>query len=95
MVSKLKAGWILDKRINLGNICTASMIASSILWWAAQIEKRTAVLEVEQNAFYEMQAESKSMLMRRDDRQESEIKALESSMKKEFDYLHAKLDKLK
>jgi hypothetical protein len=90
-----KAGWMLDKRINLGNIFTASMIATSILWWAAQIEKRIAIVEVELNAFYEVQAESKSMLMIRDDLQESEIKLLETMMKKEFEYLHTKLDKLK
>jgi len=62
---------------------------------AAQIEKRIAIVEVELNAFYEVQAESKSMLMIRDDLQESEIKLLETMMKKEFEYLHTKLDKLK
>lgn len=95
MDTKFNAGWILDKRINLGNVCTACMIATSIFWWAAQIEKRIAVLEIEQNAFYEAFAESKSMLIGRDDRQESELKAIESMMKKEFEYLHAKLDSLK
>ena len=45
--------WILDKRINLGNVITAGMIAVSIFWWAAQIEKRIAVLEVQLKTHYD------------------------------------------
>ncbi len=48
-------GWIFDKRINLGNLITACMIATSIVWWAAHIDKRIAVLEAQFKAFYEMQ----------------------------------------
>ncbi len=48
-------GWIFDKRINLGNLFTAFMVATSIVWWAAHIEKRIAVLESQFRAFYEIQ----------------------------------------
>ncbi len=47
--------WILDKRINLGNVFTAAMIATSIFWWAAHLEKRIAILETQFKAFYELQ----------------------------------------
>ncbi len=45
--------WILDKRINLSNLFTAAMIAISMIWWAAQIEKRIAVLEVQLKSHYD------------------------------------------
>ncbi len=39
--------WEIDKKINIGNAITALMIAMSVFWWAAQVEKRIAILEVE------------------------------------------------
>jgi hypothetical protein len=45
--------WVFDKRINLSNVITGLMIALSIILWAAQIEKRIAILEVEMKAYYE------------------------------------------
>lgn len=53
MKNYLGEKWILDKRINLGNVFTAGMIAVSIFWWAAQIEKRIAVLEVQLKTHYD------------------------------------------
>jgi len=53
MRNYLSEKWILDKRINLGNVFTAGIIAISIFWWAAQIEKRIAVLEVQLKTHYD------------------------------------------
>lgn len=50
--------WLLDKRINISNLITGAMIAFSIIWWAAHLEKRIAVLEAQFKAFYEMQLQS-------------------------------------
>lgn len=47
--------WAFDKRINLSNMITGLTVAISIIWWAAQLEKRIAVLEVQFKAFYELQ----------------------------------------
>ncbi len=42
--------WEIDKKINIGNAVTALMIAMSVVWWAAHIEKRVAILEVKTEA---------------------------------------------
>jgi hypothetical protein len=47
--------WAFDKRINLSNVITGLTVAISIIWWAAQLEKRIAVLEAQFKAFYELQ----------------------------------------
>lgn len=52
-----KDHWAFDKRINLSNVFTGLTIAISIIWWAAQIEKRIAVLEAQFRAFYEVQVQ--------------------------------------
>ncbi|MBS0289291.1 MAG: hypothetical protein JSS07_04540 [Proteobacteria bacterium] len=56
------SNWILEKRINLSNIIMGLTIAVSIIWWAAQIDKRIAVLEAEFKAFYETQSQLLSVL---------------------------------
>lgn len=83
---------MVDKKINVSNILMATMIAVSVLWWAAQIEKRIAVLEVELKAFYKAQLNSKSIQLYRDDKQDSEVDKLEKIMLKNFDSLNNKID---
>lgn len=53
--------WVLDKRINLGNLFTAFMIASSVFWWAAQLDKRVTVLEIEFGTYSQEHMELKAI----------------------------------
>lgn len=86
--------WIVDKRINLSNLLTASLIAISIFWWAAHLEKRVAILEVNLTSFYEAQLQLKELQMHRDNRQDTQVERLEKTMKEGFERLHVKLDQL-
>jgi hypothetical protein len=86
--------WALDKRINLSNLLTACVVAISIIWWAAQIEKRVAVLEVELTAFYNAQLQGRQLQFNRDDKQDTEVDKLEVVMREGFARLNDKLDKL-
>lgn len=94
MNADLAEGWTLDKKINLSNLLTAMVVAISVIWWAAQIEKRVAVLEVELKAFYEAQLQTKAIQVSRDEKQDNEVEQLEKLMREGFDKLHVKLDKL-
>lgn len=86
--------WALDKRINLSNLLTACVVAISVIWWAAQIEKRVAVLEVELTAFYNAQLRGRELQLNRDEKQDTEVDKLEAVMREGFERLNDKLDKL-
>ncbi len=94
MNSEPKNGWAFDRKINLSNLLTACVVTISVIWWAAQIEKRVAVLEVELKAFYEVQLRSRSNQMNRDEKQDNEVDKIESAMTAGFDKLNNKLDKI-
>lgn len=58
MKANFSDNWLVDKRINISNLITGAMIAFSIIWWAAHLEKRIAVLEAQFKAFYELQLQN-------------------------------------
>lgn len=87
-------GWELDKRVNLSNLLTACVVAVSVIWWAAQIEKRVAVLEVELKAFYQAQLQGRASQVKRDDKQDIEADKMELMMRDGFESLNNKLDRV-
>ncbi|HET9843024.1 MAG TPA: hypothetical protein VFP93_00025 [Gammaproteobacteria bacterium] len=93
-MAKISKGWVFDKNINLSNLLTALVIAVSVIWWAAQIEKRIAVLEIELKAFYEAQIQIKAMQLHRDKKQDDEVQRLDTVMQASLNRLESKVDKL-
>jgi hypothetical protein len=70
--------WRIDKTINIGNAITAFTIAMSMIWWAAQVEKRVAILEVKTDALVKALLQAKELQGDRDARQEADIAQLEN-----------------
>jgi hypothetical protein len=71
--------WEIDKKINVGNAITALTIAMSMVWWAAQVEKRIAVLEIKTDALVKALLQAKELQRDRDARQEADIVQLENN----------------
>ena len=70
--------WEIDKKINAGNVLTALTIAMSVVWWAAQVEKRIAILEVKTDALVKAILQVEELQNDRDARQDVDILQLEN-----------------